>query len=152
MDEFSYNASITAGRTQRIMCIIEDDKIYSVDYTGKQFIGYTLNAYDELQNITTEYYNKLVEEGIIEIPKTAEELLKETLDETKQELADSRKINQEMLNLLQQMQDKQTKLLGGITDEPQSTNNNETSDKDISKQRGRAKSSDKSGDSINTGC
>lgn len=61
--------------TDKIMCFVAGDEIYQTDYLGqKRLIGKTSAAYNELEQTTTEYYNKLVELGVIVPPKTQEEL------------------------------------------------------------------------------
>lgn len=62
--------------TDKIMCFISGDEIYQTDYLGqKRLIGKTSAAYSELEQTTTEYYNKLVELGVIVPEKTQEELI-----------------------------------------------------------------------------
>jgi hypothetical protein len=43
----------------------------------KVIVGVTQQTYDELKELTDQYYNKLVELGIIKPPKTAEEMAAE---------------------------------------------------------------------------
>lgn len=43
----------------------------------KVIVGVTQQTYDELQEMTDKYYNKLVELGVITPPKTAEEIAAE---------------------------------------------------------------------------
>jgi hypothetical protein len=43
----------------------------------KVIVGVTQQTYDELKELTDQYYNKLVELGIIKPPKTAEEMVAE---------------------------------------------------------------------------
>lgn len=59
-------------------CVIDGQDIYQADYMGnRQQIGKTMSAYNELEQTTTEYYNKLVELGVIVPPKSQEELMAE---------------------------------------------------------------------------
>ena len=43
----------------------------------KVIVGVTQQTYDEIKELTDQYYNKLVELGIIKPPKTAEEMAAE---------------------------------------------------------------------------
>lgn len=59
-------------------CVSDSMDIYQTDYAGnRQLIGKTMSAYNELEQTTTEYYNKLVELGVIVPPKSQEELMAE---------------------------------------------------------------------------
>ena len=55
-----------------------EQNIIQVDFYGnRQRIGVTQSAYDELEKISNEYYNKLVELKVITPPKTSEEIQQE---------------------------------------------------------------------------
>lgn len=62
-----------------VMVAVDGSEIYQVDYFGnrQQLIGKTLPAYSELETTTQEYYDKLVELGVITPPKTQEQLMGE---------------------------------------------------------------------------
>ena len=62
-----------------VMVAVDGSEIYQVDYFGnrQQLIGKTASAYAELEATTQEYYDKLVELGVITPPKTQEELMGE---------------------------------------------------------------------------
>lgn len=61
-----------------LACVVDGVDIYQTDYAGnRQPIGKTLSAYNELEQTTGEYYNKLVELGVIVPPKSQEELMAE---------------------------------------------------------------------------
>lgn len=61
-----------------LTCVIDGADIYQADYMGnRQLIGKTAAAYNELEQTTTEYYNKLVELGVIVPPKSQEQLMGE---------------------------------------------------------------------------
>lgn len=61
-----------------LACVVDGEDIYQTDYIGnRQLIGKTMSAYSELEQTTTEYYNKLVELGVIVPPKSQEELMGE---------------------------------------------------------------------------
>ena len=62
-----------------LMCIIDGNDIWQADYFGnkQQLIGKTSAAYGELEGTTQQYYDKLVELGIITPPKTQEQLMSE---------------------------------------------------------------------------
>ena len=72
----------------QIMCVVNGDDILQVDYmTGQQKpIGKTAAAYSELEQTTTEYYNKLVELGVIVPPKDPQEAMAE-MQKTMQDMA-----------------------------------------------------------------
>lgn len=86
--------------------VIEGDKICDKDlYGNKTVIGVTNKAYEDLNKITEEYYNKLVELGVIVPEKTPEqiqqeqnqlmqELLRQIRDNNQQNLALSAKIEE----------------------------------------------------------
>lgn len=65
--------------TNQFFCVVNGDDILQVDYmTGQQKpIGKTNAAYSELEQTTTEYYNKLVELGVIVPEKNAQEVMAE---------------------------------------------------------------------------
>ena len=59
-------------------CVIDGVDIYQTDYMGnRQQIGKTMSAYNELEQTTGQYYDKLVELGVIIPPKSQEELMAE---------------------------------------------------------------------------
>lgn len=59
-------------------CVVDGNDIYQTDYMGnRQLVGKTAAAYNELEQTTTEYYNKLVELGVIVPPKSQEQLMGE---------------------------------------------------------------------------
>ena len=61
-------------------CVIENGNIMQVDFYGnKSKIGVTNDVYAELEKISGEYYNKLVEMGAIVPPKTPEQMQEENL-------------------------------------------------------------------------
>lgn len=72
----------------QIMCVINGDDILQIDYmTGQQkLIGKTTSAYSDLEQTTTEYYNKLVELGVIVPPKDPQEAMAE-MQKTMQDMA-----------------------------------------------------------------
>lgn len=60
---------------QFVSQIIGDD-IYQTDYMGqRKLIGKTISAYTELEETTTQYYDRLVELGVIVPPKTQEQMI-----------------------------------------------------------------------------
>jgi hypothetical protein len=61
-----------------LTCYIDGDNIVQTDVFGnRKVIGKTAEAYAELDATTTEYYNKLVELGVIVPEKTPEEMMRE---------------------------------------------------------------------------
>lgn len=60
---------------------IDGDNIVSTDFYGnKTVVGVTTKKYEETMNLLNEYYNKLVDAGIIQKEKTPEEIVKEQQD------------------------------------------------------------------------
>ena len=75
MDQFSFSGFSASGL---FPCVVDGTDIYQTDYAGnRQMIGKTLSTYNELEQTTTEYYNKLVELGVIVPPKSQEEIMAE---------------------------------------------------------------------------
>lgn len=61
-----------------LACIVEGVDIYQTDYVGnRKLIGKTQAAYDELEGTTKQYYDKLVELGVIVPEKTPEQMMLE---------------------------------------------------------------------------
>ena len=67
--------NMNAGFTNWIAVDIKDGDISDV-LTGKK-IGVTLDKYKEIEDISMQYYNKLIEAGLIEKEKTPEEIAEE---------------------------------------------------------------------------
>lgn len=83
-----------------MICFIEGSEIYQTDcYGGKKLIGRTEAAYGELEATTTEYYNKLVELGVIVPPKTQEQMV-ESLQQSMLEMS---KIIQSLTNEVKEL-------------------------------------------------
>ena len=75
MDQFAFSGF---SASNMLACVVDGTDIYQTDYAGnRQMIGKILPAYNELEQTTTEYYNKLVDLGIIIPPKSQEELMAE---------------------------------------------------------------------------
>lgn len=70
MNGFNINGSFSSPMS----CVVENGEIYQVSFNGRQKIGVTQQAYDELMQIANEYKNVLIEKGIIEKEKTPEEI------------------------------------------------------------------------------
>ena len=65
-------------------CIIENGQIYKItSFNERELIGYDLSTCNEALNKAEDYYNQLVEHGIIEKPKTQEDINKELLETIK---------------------------------------------------------------------
>jgi hypothetical protein len=72
MDQFAFTG-FSASNT--VMCLVDGEDIYQVDYVGgKRLVGKTTAAYSDLQVTTQQYYDKLVELGVI-VPQKAPEVL-----------------------------------------------------------------------------
>lgn len=73
MDQFAFSGY---SMSNMLTCVVDGTDIYQADYMGnRRLIGKTQAAYDELESTTTEYYNKLVELGVIPKQKTPEEMM-----------------------------------------------------------------------------
>lgn len=73
MDQFSFQGF---SATNLISCVVDGSDIIQVDYMGsRRPIGKTKGAYEELETTTKQYYDKLVELGVIVPPKTQEEMM-----------------------------------------------------------------------------
>lgn len=74
-ESFAFQGFTASGT---LMCIIDGENIMQVDYLGnRKVVGKTVEAYSELEATTTEYYNKLVEIGVIVPAKTPEDMMRE---------------------------------------------------------------------------
>ena len=61
-----------------LMCIVDGTDIYQTDYMGnRKLIGKTQASYEELEVTTKQYYDKLVELGVIVPQKTPEQMMAE---------------------------------------------------------------------------
>lgn len=73
MDQFSFSGF---SASNMLTCIIDNGDIYQTDYMGnRRLIGKTQRSYEELEGTTKQYYDKLVELGVIVPQKTAEEMM-----------------------------------------------------------------------------
>lgn len=72
------SSSVLTTYPQTMTCIVDGTNIIQVDFYGnRQKVGVTQSAYDELEKISNEYYNKLVELKVITQPKTPEQQMQE---------------------------------------------------------------------------
>jgi hypothetical protein len=70
-----WNVSYTSAT---VACVVDGDDILQVDMLGnKKAIGKTAAAYSDLESVTNEYYEKLVQLGVIVKPKSQEEMMGE---------------------------------------------------------------------------
>lgn len=70
--------TVLTAYPQTITCVLNGTDIIQVDlYGNKKKVGVTQAAYEELEKISNEYYNKLVELKVITPPKTPEEIQQE---------------------------------------------------------------------------
>ena len=75
MDQFAFSGF---SASNMLACVVDGTDIYQTDYAGnRQLIGKTVAAYTELEQTTAQYYDKLVELGVIVPPKSQEELMAE---------------------------------------------------------------------------
>lgn len=74
-ESFAFQGFSASGT---MMCILDGDNIVQADYFGnRKVVGKTAEAYSELEATTAEYYNKLVELGVIVPEKSPEEMMRE---------------------------------------------------------------------------
>jgi DNA-binding transcriptional regulator YhcF (GntR family) len=61
------------------VALVENGTIYQVNsFTGQRIqVGVVQQVFDELKGITDDYYQKLVDAGIIKEPKTNEQIIAE---------------------------------------------------------------------------
>jgi hypothetical protein len=73
----------TFSASNTMMCLVDGGDIYRVDYIGgtRHLIGKTTAAYEELSTTTQQYYDKLVELGVI-VPQKAPEVLMAEMQDT----------------------------------------------------------------------
>lgn len=79
MDITHKNETIYSNINGQFVALVENGAIYQINsFTGqKSQIGVVQQVYDELSEITDGYYKKLVEAGIIQEPKTNEQIIAE---------------------------------------------------------------------------
>lgn len=64
--------------TDTLVCVVNGSDIYQTNYAGnRRLIGKTQAAYEELEGTTKQYYDKLVELGVITPQKTPEQMMSE---------------------------------------------------------------------------
>lgn len=75
MDQFQFSSF---SASDLMNCVVDGTEIVQVDYMhNRRVIGKTLAAYEELEGTTTQYYEKLVELGVIVPEKTPEQMMSE---------------------------------------------------------------------------
>ena len=79
MDITHENKTIYSNINGQFVALVENGAIYQLNsFTGQKVqIGVIQQVFDELQEITDGYYKKLVEAGIIQEPKTNEQIIAE---------------------------------------------------------------------------
>lgn len=88
---------------------IEGDNIYSTDFYGnKHLVGVTSKKHQETMDLLNTYYNKLIELGVIEKEKTAEDIAKE---------------QQQMMQLMMQQMESMQKALNDLQHESKPNHN-----------------------------
>lgn len=89
--------SVITSLPQTFTCITDGNNIFQIDlYGNKQVIGVAKKSYDELEKISNEYYQKLVELGVIVPEKSPEDIQKEMLDGMTTMLAEIKSLKQEV--------------------------------------------------------
>ena len=79
MDITTENKTIYSNINGQFVALVDNGYIYQLNsFTGQRIqIGVLKQTFDELQEITDGYYKKLVEAGIIQEPKSNEEIIAE---------------------------------------------------------------------------
>lgn len=79
MDITTENKTIYSNINGQFVALVDNGYIYQLNsFTGQRIqIGVLKQTFDELQEITDGYYKKLVEAGIIQEPKTNEQIIAE---------------------------------------------------------------------------
>lgn len=73
MDQFAFSGF---SASNMLSCVMDGGDIYQIDYMGnRRLIGKTLETYNELEGTTKQYYDKLVELGVLAPQKTPEEMM-----------------------------------------------------------------------------
>lgn len=108
---------------------IENGNIYQYEYNDKTLVGVTTEVFNEVKNgldkalnrneqlakEKEEYYNLLVEHGIIVKPKSVEEIIKETQEQQvkiMQTLGDVTNVLQKLNNRMEVVENELTKPIG----------------------------------------
>lgn len=100
----------------RYVCWFQDGRIYSDSADGPRPVGVPLDAYQNLEATATEYKNRLIELGEIEVPLTQEQLNDNIMKELKEERAMRKKLMDVIENLSttsQHIVNKKEELLNG---------------------------------------
>ena len=75
MDQFQFSSF---SASSLMSCVVDGADSIQVDYmNNRRIIGKTQAAYEELEGTTTQYYDKLVELGVIVPEKTPEQMMSE---------------------------------------------------------------------------
>jgi hypothetical protein len=79
MDITTENKTIYSNINGQFVALVDNGYIYQLNsFTGQRMqIGVLKQTFDELQEITDGYYKKLVEAGIIQEPKSNEQIIAE---------------------------------------------------------------------------
>lgn len=77
MDNITYERGVFQ-RNNVFSASIEGDDIYQINWNAqKNLIGVSTKKYNELKEVANKYYDILIDKGIIEKPKTQEEIVQE---------------------------------------------------------------------------
>ena len=84
-----------------LMCVVDGGDIWQTDYFGnrQQLLGKTADAYRELEGTTQQYYDKLVELGVITPQKSQEEIM----GEMQKSMMDMSQVIAELTNQIKEM-------------------------------------------------
>lgn len=77
----------------KFFCWLQDGKIYTDSAEGSRPVGVTYDTYKELETTATEYKNRLVELGEIDVPLTQEQVNEKIIAELNEERAIRQKLS-----------------------------------------------------------
>lgn len=84
-----------------LTCSIDGNNIFQTDYMGNRIgvLGVSANAYNELKKICDQYYNKLVELGVLQKEKTPQEIAEEQREFMSEMMAQMKSLKEELNNI-----------------------------------------------------
>lgn len=82
-------------------CLVDGNNIFQTDYMGNKVgvLGVTTTAYNELKKICDQYYDKLVELGVLQKEKTPQEIAKEQNELMSEMMKQIKSLKEEISNI-----------------------------------------------------
>lgn len=111
MDITTENKTIYSNINGQFVAMVDNGYIYQLNsFTGQRMqIGVLKQTFDELQEITDGYYKKLVEAGIIQEPKSNEQIIAEQ----QEAMAKQQAMMAEMMNAINKLTKKVEEMENG---------------------------------------